>query len=108
MKIDELKNAIQMGMTVEFSAHCQKRMLERNITREDIIHCIDSGEIIENYPLNDECSDNSLPSCLILGYRITDDKAIHIVVGFNNIRLLIISACYPDIEKWSSDYRKRR
>ena len=30
------------------------------------------------------------PSCLILGYRLVDNKAVHIVVGFNGKRMLII------------------
>ena len=107
MKIDDLKKAIQCGITVEFSNHCQKRMLERNISAEDIIYCIKSGEIIEEYPLDNECGDKSLASCLVLGYRIIDNKAIHIVVGFNGTRLLIISACYPDEKKWLN-HRIRR
>ena len=47
MDINELKEALDNGVPVEYSAHCQKRMLEREISRSDIKHCIYDGEIIE-------------------------------------------------------------
>ena len=47
MQIEDLRNALQQGVVVEYKAHCQKRMLERGITRADIIECIQKGEIIE-------------------------------------------------------------
>lgn len=59
-------------------------MMERNISREDIKHCIYNGEIIEVTALaDDNTSEKSLPSCLILDYRGTDNKAIHVLIGFN-------------------------
>ena len=51
MDINELRNAFMSGTPVEYKAHCQKRMLERNISRKDIADCIMNGEIIEDYPL---------------------------------------------------------
>lgn len=109
MEINELRKALDVGLPVEYSAHCQKRMLERDISREDIKRCIYYGEIIETYPLADgNICEDSLPSCLILGYRLVDNKAVHIVVGFNGKRMLIISACYPNTKHWFSDNKTRR
>lgn len=109
MELFELKNALDNGLPVEYSAHCQKRMLERGISRNDIKHCIYNGEIIEVNGLADSNkSEKSLPSCLILGYRVIDNKAVHVLVGFNGKRMLIISACYPDAEHWLSDNKTRR
>ena len=48
MRIEELRTALDNGFPVEYSLHCQKRMLERGISRDDIKHCIYNGEIIEN------------------------------------------------------------
>ena len=51
MTIEELRSAVTAGIPIEYKAHCLKRMLERNISRHDIINCIMYGEIIEDYPL---------------------------------------------------------
>ena len=109
MGINELREALDNGLPIEYSAHCQKRMLERGISRYDIKHCIYYGEIIEvNLLSDDNISEKSLPSCLILDYRVVDNKAVHVLVGFNGKRILIISACYPDVKHWMQDYKTRR
>lgn len=109
MDIIELRNALDNGLPVEYSAHCQKRMLERGISRNDIKHCIYNGEIIEvNVLADDNKSEKSLPSFLILDYRVIDKKAVHVLIGFNRKRMLIISACYPDAEHWLPDNKTRR
>ncbi len=108
MLIEELKDAFKAGIPVEYSAHCQKRMLERNISRADIVNCIYSGEIIEEYPLDDNYSSSSLPACLVLGLKISNDTYIHVVVGFNGKKVLIISAYYPDNVHWLEDLKTRR
>lgn len=45
---------------------------------------------------------------IILDYRVVDNKAIHVLVGFNGKRMLIISTCYPDAEHWLADNKTRR
>ena len=108
MRIEDIRQAITEKVAVEYTAHCQKRMLERDISREDIRKCILYGEIIEDYPLDERNnSDNSYPSCLILGGK-TDGRKIHIVVGYNGYKILIISACYPDSIHCSDDFKTRR
>ena len=54
MTIEEVRKAYSNKTPVEYTAHCQKRMLERNISRKDIAKCILEGEIIEEYPLDEE------------------------------------------------------
>lgn len=109
MIIDALIHAIDENTPIEYTAHCLKRMLERDISRADIINCILHGEIIEDYPLDEKnTSENSFPSCLLLGLKSDGDTKIHIVVGYNGKKILIISACYPDSKHWMDDYRTRR
>ena len=109
MDITELRKAFDSGVLIEYSLHCQKRMLERGISREDIKHCIYFGEIIEvNLLSADNKSEKSLPSYLILNYREDDNQAVHVLIGFNGVRILVISACYPDTEHWMSDNKTRR
>jgi len=109
MDLDGIRNILKLGSDVEYTAHCQKRMLERGISRSDIRDCILCGEIIEEYPLdNTNESAKSVPSCLILGNRLRDNAAIHVVVGYNEFKVLIISACYPDSIHWLDDNKTRR
>ena len=109
MDINEIRKAFTSGKPVEYKAHCQKRMLERNISRKDIADCIMNGEIIEDYPLEDTDSfETSFPSCLILWVNIQENGAIHVVVGFNGRKIIIISAYRPDKLHWESDYKTRK
>ncbi|WP_242877567.1 DUF4258 domain-containing protein [Eisenbergiella tayi] len=82
--------------------HAARRLEQRGISINDIIHCIIHGEIIEQYP-----TDYPYPSCLILGISV-NDKLIHTVIGSNQSQLWIITAYYPDINKWSEDFRVRK
>lgn len=108
MKIEDLRQAIKKDTPIEYTAHCQKRMIERDISREDLRNCIMVGEIIEDYPLDEgNNSENSFPCCLISGFK-TDGDRIHIVVGYKGFKILMISACYPDKERWNEDFTKRR
>ena len=109
MQIEDLRNALQQGVAVEYKAHCQKRMLERGITRANIIECIQKGEIIEEYPLDDgNTSENSFPACLVLGIEINGNKMLHVVVGYNTRKMIIISAYRPDDEHFEKDGKTRK
>ena len=109
MQIEDLRNALQQGVIIEYKAHCQKRMLERGITRADIIECIQQGEIIEEYPLDDgNTSENSFPACLVLGIEINGNKMLHVVVGYNTRKMIIISAYRPDDEHFEKDGKTRK
>ncbi|MDD6482165.1 MAG: DUF4258 domain-containing protein [Lachnospiraceae bacterium] len=75
---------------------------ERNITIEDVIKCITSGEIIKQYQ-----NDKPFPSCLILGVSIKN-KYMHVVVSMNESYIHLITAYYPDAEQWEADFKTRK
>lgn len=109
MILEKIRKAIDNGISIEYTAHCQKRMAERGITRQDIELSINKGEIIEEYPLpQSNNSEKSLPAYLVLGTKVDNKTTIHVVIGYNEKRILIISVCYPDKEHWFSDYKTRR
>lgn len=87
---------------LRWSAHCLERMQERDISIDDVGKCIMSGEIIENYP-----DDFPQPSCLVFGYT-KNDKVLHTVVGSDGTILYIITAYYPNTEKFMEDLKTRR
>lgn len=108
MNLELLQEVFLDGANVEYTAHCQKRMLERDISRADIKNCIMHGEIIEEYPLSEENNSiKSLPSCLVLGLKLSSDEKMHVVVGFDGYKALVISAYHPDLVHWAADYKTR-
>ena len=55
---------------IKWTTHILERMQERNISPTDVIQCIVSGTIIEQYP-----QAYPYPACLILG---TSERITHI------------------------------
>ena len=68
---------------------------------DDIERCIIFGEIIEEYP-----DDYPYPSALICETKY--GKPMHVVAGLGDDALWIITAYYPDTQKWTDDYLTRR
>ena len=87
---------------IKWSVHATIRMQDRTISRADVIRCILSGEIIEDYP-----TDYPFPSCLIFGYSVAN-KILHVVVGHNDNEIYIITAYQPDNITFHDDLKTRR
>lgn len=88
--------------TIIMTAHVIKRCKERNIDSESIINVIMHGEVIKQYE-----DDKPFPSCLILGTS-TNSTPIHIVVSTDGEYIHLITAYYPDADKWESDFKTRK
>ncbi len=73
-----------------------------------VVYFEEGSNIEVNLLSDDNKSEKSLPSFLILDYREKDNIPIHVLVGFNGRKLLVISACYPDALHWMSDNKTRR
>ena len=96
MQIEEAR-AYCSNDTLVLTEHLLTRMRQRQIKVQDIIHTIENGEIIEQYP-----SDFPFPSCLING------ENMHIVCSIGEGRLYIITAYRPSPEQWEAGGRKRK
>lgn len=68
----------------------------------DILACIRNGEIIEQYP-----DDYPYPSCLVLGFSLKQ-RFLHVVVGSDLNTIWIITAYYPDKNKWENNFKIRK
>lgn len=79
-----------------------ERFRERGISVGDIRNALIGGEIIEQYP---NCY--PYPSCLILGNNLCGEK-IHAVLSDEGTSSRIITAYFPDVDKWSEGLRIRR
>jgi hypothetical protein len=99
--IENLKKHYSNDMVI-ISAHAAERFRQRKIKARDIRCAVLNGEIIEQYP-----DDFPYPSCLILG-KTSDDKYIHVVMSDEGSAGRIITAYYPDIYRWSSDFKLRK
>ncbi len=84
------------------TAHASERFRQRGIRMKDIRCAVTNGEIIEQYP-----DDYPFPSCLILGYD-EGKNVIHVCMSDEGESSRIITAYYPDINKWSEDFKTRK
>ena len=82
--------------------HAADRFRQRGISIRDVINAVKVGEIIEQYP-----DDYPHPSCLILGKNMRGEN-IHAVLSDSGTESRIITAYFPDADKWSEDFKVRR
>ena len=87
---------------LRWTMHIMTRLLQREISLDDVTQAIKSGEIIENYP-----DDYPYPSCLILG-RDKNLQALHVVCGASENELWLITAYRPSLEFWEYDLKTRK
>ncbi len=99
--INELRKICTIE-NIEITLHAAKRLEQRGIFIQDILSCIKNGKIIEQYP-----DDYPHPSCLILGMS-AKQTYLHVVVGSNMTTLWIITAYFPDSQKWENDLETRK
>ena len=92
MTIEEIHNRIRQGK-YSFSDHSVKRMIKRNVTRQEVESTILTGEIIEKYP-----DDKYSPSCLIYG-KTENGRDLHVQVSLPPL-VVIITVYEPDQEEW--------
>jgi len=87
---------------VKFTDHARIEMIEDNISVDEVLFVINTGEIIEEYP-----DDKPFPSCLIYGG--VKDKHVHVVCAMpGHVDALIIITVYkPHPQKWVN-YKRRK
>ena len=99
--IDKIISLITEGK-IQWTNHVLVRLLQRNIIQEDVEKALLKGEIIEEYE-----NDYPYRSCLVYGLNVKCE-VLHIVCGFDEQKLWIITAYYPDNIKWEDDLKTRR
>lgn len=87
---------------VLISEHAAMRFRERGIKAKDIRLAVNNGEIIEQYP-----EDFPFPSCLILG-KSANELWLHVVMSDEGSIGRIITAYYPDPDKWNEGFKTRK
>ena len=86
----------------EFSRHALKRVVERNISDQEIRQAGAQARVIEDYP-----DDKYSPSCLLLGFTEIG-RPLHVQVSLADTDLAKIITLYePDPNEWVN-YSQRR
>ena len=49
MTVESIRELLQNNK-VRWTTHCVEQMGERDISKADVTHCIENGEITEDYP----------------------------------------------------------
>ncbi len=99
--INKIREYYENDMVL-FSNHALERLRQRGIKQKDIRNCIMTGEIIEQYP-----DDFPFPSCLIYGMD-ANGTIIHVVASDEGTASRIITAYYPNTEKFENDLKTRK
>lgn len=99
----KLKFIIKKG-AIEWQKHSLQRMIERGISRIEVIDALLKGKRIEDY-----LSDQPFPSSLFL-YLRQDKSPIHVVAAYDfiNRNIFIITVYVPDLDHFESDFFTRR
>ena len=99
--LSEIRRQLAAG-EFDFSRHAFRRVVERNISEQEIRDAGAQAEIIEDYP-----QDKYSPSALLLGFTPAG-RPLHFQVSFGDAALTKIITIYePDPKEWS-EHRKRR
>jgi len=97
--LNEIKRLVDRDQFI-ISNHARIRMFQRNITTDMLIEMITVGEVIEVYPDDFPC-----PSVLVLGY--SNKHPLHVVIGYCDDHVRIITVYRPDEESWI-EHKKRK
>lgn len=98
----ERLRALNKAEQIAITEHARRRLVEREISVDDIIQCVDTGEIIRQYE-----DDKPFPSCLILGAAV-DGKYIHVVASHDSEWIYLITAYHPDTDIWEPDFKTKK
>ncbi len=86
----------------QYSAHAVKRMLDKNISIQEIEKCVLNGEMIRDYP-----EDKPYPSKLFLTF--VNQRPLHVVAAQDTDARCIVITCYePDKTIWLEDFKTKR
>jgi hypothetical protein len=101
IQINDLRKLCGDGK-IKWTTHVIMRLQERGINPADVKHCINGGEIIEEY-----VDGSPHPGCLVLG-KTLDGKPLHCVVGVGDGYVWFVTSYYPNNIKWERDNKTRK
>jgi hypothetical protein len=87
---------------IVFSQHAITRMLQRDISKEEVQLVIEKNDVLEAYE-----DDQPFPSWLILGSAF--GRFLHVVIGrdYQSRVGYVITVYVPSLSKWKPGFRER-
>ena len=87
---------------IRITQHAQQEMVEEDITLDEIMEAIATGQILENYP------GHRRGACCLLNGFARDGRPIHIVCTTVRPLLIIITVYEPRPPKWMKPTQRRQ
>ena len=85
-----------------FRVHAIQRMVQRQITVDEVRNVLRNGEVIENYP-----DDTPYPTRLVLGR--SGLRYLHVVAADQRSHETIVITVYePNLTEWEPGFKRRR
>ncbi len=98
---EQIRQQLILG-EFDFTRHALRRAVERNISEQEICQAAENAKVIEDYP-----NDKYAPSCLTLGFTLTN-RPLHVQVSYADTgKVRIITLYEPDPDEWIN-FSKRR
>jgi hypothetical protein len=93
-----------MQPRLKLRQHAHERSFQREISREDIRHVLETGETIREYP-----EDKPFPKYLVLGWT-ERGRPIHVVAADDEAEgvTYVITVYEPDPDLWTDDFREKQ
>jgi hypothetical protein len=94
-----------MQSRLKLRQHAQERRFQRGITRAEIRHVLEEGEVIREYP-----DANPFPKYLVLGWVEDGARPLHVVAADDEAEdvTYVITVYEPDPNIWTDDFREKQ
>ena len=100
LDLKALRKAVKGGQ-IEWKRHALERMIERVVSRTQVLEVLVKGDIIEEYD-----DDKPFPSTLILAF--VGKRALHVVVALNLGTAFVITVYEPQSNLFGPEFRERK
>jgi len=87
---------------IRITQHAQQEMVEEDITLDEVLEAIATGQILENYP------EHRRGACCLLNGFTRSGRPIHIVCTTTRPVLIIITVYEPKPPKWVTPTQRRQ
>jgi hypothetical protein len=87
--------------SIRVTQHAQQEMAEEDITLDEVLEAIATGQILENYP------EHRRGACCLLNGPTRKSRPLHIVCTTTLPMLIIITVYEPKPPKWKTPTQRR-
>jgi hypothetical protein len=87
---------------IRITQHAQREMVEEDITFDEVLEAIATGQILENYP------EHRRGACCLLNGSTHEGRPLHIVCTTTRPVLIIITVYEPKPPKWITPTQRRQ